>query len=448
MPINYPEFSDLNKQAQAELARQLPDIDPTISGSWARGFTTAGAALAYTVSLTVRDVQTQAFPQTATGEFLEQWGAYEALPRNPAAGAFGNVALPGVVGTIIPVNTSFTAGNGYIYINDVVGSVMRNSILVSTLVRVGSTVTATTPARHGLASNLDVTISGSTPTDYNGTFQIAVTSATAFTYEISGTPGVASGTITAASDFATLLITSQTTGFISNLSSGASISLSVPIDGVIEPGYVTFAGLVGGTSIETDAAYRSRILLSRSTVQGVFTPAQVRLAALSLSGNTRAFVTRPSFGVATTPAPGFVPIPGQVAIYIVRDNDDNIIPTQPILDATKALIIENGALPATTFEGDVFVFAPNTVTQDFTFSEITPSTATMQSAIIATLQAYFEDTAAFETTIPIETIYGVIANTVDTLTGDSLKDFTLTVPAGDIVLASGDIALLGEITFL
>jgi uncharacterized phage protein gp47/JayE len=180
----------------------------------------------------------------------------------------------------------------------------------------------------------------------------------------------------------------------------------------------------------------------------VFTPSQIRLAALSVSGNTRAFVIKPSFGVAETPTAGFIPVPGQVAVYILRDNDDNIIPTQTILDATKQVIINDSALPANSYEGDVFVFAPITVTQDFVFTEISPNTPTMKTAITSTIRAFFEDSVEFQTTVPIETILGAISNTVDTLTGDRLITFTLNNPTTDIVVTSGEIAVAGEITFL
>ena len=447
MALEFPTFNDLNSEAQAELARQLPSVDPSINGSWARGFTTAGSALAYTVTLTVRDVLKQAFPQTSEGEFLELWGGYENLPRNQATGAFGDIILPGALSTIIPAGTSFTASNGFIYSSNAVISIISNSITVATLARVGSTVTATTPADHGFASNIDVTIAGSTPTDYNGIFQITVTGGNTFTYQIETTPGPAVGTLTAVSDFATVPVASVTTGLISNLSSGAAFTLETTIPGVIEPGYATFYGLVGGADVETDADYLARILLSRSIIQGVFTPDQIRLAGLSISGNTRVFVVTPSFGVAETPAPGFVPIPGQVAAYVLRDNDDNIIPTQTILDLTKQAIIAGGALPGNTYEGDVYVLAPNTVSQDFNFSELVPNTVTMQNAVTATLEAFFEDSVQFQTSVTIELVQGAIANTVDIQTGERIRNFTLSNPTTDIVVAAGEIALLGDVGF-
>jgi hypothetical protein len=51
------------------------------------------------------------------------------------------------------------------------------------------TVTVTTAAAHGLVSGASVTISGASPTAYNGTFPITVTGATTFTYAVVADPG-------------------------------------------------------------------------------------------------------------------------------------------------------------------------------------------------------------------------------------------------------------------
>jgi hypothetical protein len=60
--------------------------------------------------------------------------------------------------------------------------------------------------------------------------------------------------------------------------------------------------------LESDASYRARILLSRSLLEGVYTPDQVWLAALSVPGNTRVFVVRPdSAGSGIPGVAGFQP---------------------------------------------------------------------------------------------------------------------------------------------
>ena len=69
---------------------------------------------------------------------------------------------------------------------------------VSGITRAASTATVTTASPHGFTTGQRVTIAGATQTEYNGTFAIAVTGASTFTYPVTGGPATpATGTITA-----------------------------------------------------------------------------------------------------------------------------------------------------------------------------------------------------------------------------------------------------------
>jgi hypothetical protein len=59
---------------------------------------------------------------------------------------------------------------------------------VSSLTRVGTTATLTASVAHNLQTGDYVTIAGANQVEYNGTFQITVTSATVLTYTLVGTP--------------------------------------------------------------------------------------------------------------------------------------------------------------------------------------------------------------------------------------------------------------------
>jgi len=448
VPLIYESFETLSEQAIAELRRQVPDIDPTIFGSFANPYLISCAALAWSITLTIRDLEKQLFPQTAEGEFLDRWGAYENLERKAPSVSFGDISIGGTVSTIIPVNTILNGANGISYIATAVSTVQTIGQSITSLTRVGSTVTATTSGDHTLASGLDVLIAGVTETDYNGTFSITVTARNQFTYTIDATPTTpATGTITLSSDYAIVNLQSQSTGQVVNLDSGAVLTLAVSISNIDNTGFAQFDGISGGADIETDDEYRVRIILSRSILEGVFTSDQVKLAALGISGNTRAFVVNPSASACSTPIAGFVPSAGEVAIYILRDNDANIIPTQTVLDATKQAIIDNGRLPAQTYEGDVYVFAPNTVAVDFDFTALSPDTETMRTAVQNQLQAFFEDSIDFEEDVLEAAYLGSIQNTQDLLTGDFINSFALSTPSGNVTIASGEIAVLGDITF-
>lgn len=448
MPLSYPTLEQLIETARAEFRRQLPDIDPTVFGSWARGFIDGCGAMAHALGFVVRDLEQELFPQNATDEFLDRWGSYEDLPRNPAVGATGFVSLNGTVGTVINAGEQLTGSNTVVYSVLSPAAVETVALLVSSITRVGTTATATTPTPHKLATGMSTTIAGAVQTAYNGTFSVTVTGANTFTYQVAGSPVTpATGTITETSDFASLHVQADTTGPATNLSAGATLNVNLP--NLASLAYVQFSELGGGADLESDDDYRDRIIESRSNISGVFTEDQIKIAARTVPGNTRVFVKRPvtSLGSGVQGTPAYSPAPGQVVVIILRDNDANIIPTQSILDQTKEVIITEGRLPAHTREADVFVLAPVAQVINFNFSAINPNTETMKTSVRNQLSAFFQDSVTFEDDIPAPSYQGAIQNTRDTVTGERLQSFTLSTPTADIVVADGNIPILGTVTF-
>jgi len=449
MSLEYPTFDELSAQIQAEFRVQLPDVDPTVFGSWARAFADGNAVLAQSISFLVRDLEKQLFPQTATGEFLDIWGGYENLPRNPATGATGRISMPGTIGTVISALTDFTGSNGIAYQSTVVSTIIAINQSITGITRSGSTATAVLGSEHQLATGIEVIISGATQPEYNGTFIVTVTDRDEFQYQVTGTPATpATGSPEYDVDLASINVEAQDTGINTNLESGAQVSLVTPITGADEPALVQFDGLTGGAVEETDDEYRSRILLSRSIIEGVFTPDQVKLAALSIAGNTRAFVKKPTLSVCSSGSGSATdPVPGQTSVFVLRDNDSNIIPSQGVLDQTKQAVIDDGALPANTSESDLFVEAPTLVETDFDFTALNPDTPTMRIAVEDNLKAFFEDTVDFEQDVTEASYLGAIQSTQDLQTGAFIVSFTLSTPTGDITVSNGEIATLGEVTF-
>jgi hypothetical protein len=61
---------------------------------------------------------------------------------------------------------------------------------ISTITHVGAVATLTTATAHGLATGNQVTISGASSSEYNGTYYITVTGPTTFTYTMASTPAL------------------------------------------------------------------------------------------------------------------------------------------------------------------------------------------------------------------------------------------------------------------
>ncbi len=69
---------------------------------------------------------------------------------------------------------------------------------INTITRGGTgnlTATVTTASAHGLSTGNQVTVSGASPTEYNGTFKITVTGATTFTYTMASAPATDATTV-------------------------------------------------------------------------------------------------------------------------------------------------------------------------------------------------------------------------------------------------------------
>lgn len=156
-------------------------------------------------------------------------------------------------------------------------------------------------------------------------------------------------------------------------------------------------------------------------------------------------------GSPATPATGVITSTvtvgiGQVRVFFMRDNDDNPIPSGSEITTVRDKIEE--IVPANTDEdSDLFVLAPIAVTTDFTFSALTPNTATMQSAIIANLQEFYDESTTVGANIDEDAYRSAIFNTVDTVTGDVVKTFELTTPTTDITISSDEIGVLGNVVF-
>lgn len=448
MPLSYPTLESLVETARAEFRRQAPTIDPTVFGSWARGFVDSTGAIAHALGFVIRDLEQELFPQTATDEHLDRWGGYEDLPRNPATGAIGFVSLNGTVATLINAGEQFTGSNSVIYSVISPASVETVTLLVTSITRTGAVATATTATPHMLATGMEVTVSGAGQAEYNIFASVTVTGENIFTYQVIGTPATpATGTISETSDFASINVQAITTGPGTNMLAGAILNVNLP--NVESQAYVQFGALAGGADLELDPAYRDRIIESRSNISGVFTEDQIKIAARRVSGNTRIFVKRPetSLGSGVQGTPAYSPAAGQVVVIILRDNDANIIPTQSILDQTKQVIITEGKLPAHTREADVFVLAPVAQTVNFAFSALNPNTETMKTAVRNQLSAFFQDQVTFEEDITEASYLGAIQNSRDTVTSDRLVSFALSSPIGDISVADGNIPILGTVTF-
>ena len=444
MPIKLKSFADFVNLMIGKAYKALPGIDPTIKASIINSSIVSNAAGMVSCQEGIKDAVNQSFPQTADEEFLELHGEVNNVVRFSAQEAVGQGAAPGVLGTIVDIDSLITF-NGNSYINTIASIVQVYSGGLAISFSSGL-VTVVTSIEHTLSTGLEVTISNVAQSEYNGTFTIIVLSDDTFTYELEA--GVLTpDTGNYSSEYALLQLESVEPGLNKNAASGSLMTINeTGLTGFVSVGY---GELFGGSDIEDFEAYRVRVMDSNSLTPGIATPPIEVFSAKSITGNTRVFIVRPTGTTSGTPGqPGYKPDIGETVIYIVRDNDPVIIPDTEVLDATKAQLLSDGVWPSFIPDAHLYLTAPALQTQNFHFTAITPNSITMQNAINNQLPAFFQDnTTPLGGTIELSTLNKFLDQVQDPDTGKLLTSYAYDVPASGIVQAAGDLYTRGDVTF-
>lgn len=411
-------------------------IDPSLRNNPEGAFAYALSQQSDSLNKLISRVVENLFIDTAEDAYLERLASLPpiSLTKNPATTATGSVTFTGNTGVTIANGTSLTKTDGTLYTTQASAITATKSISVSSLTRSGTIATGTTASTHTIGVGMEITIAGANETEYNGAFTVvSVPALNQFTYTVSGSPSTpATGTITASYDGASIAIESDDAGADSNISSGGTLTISTPIAGVDNTVYTQFAGITGGADEESTEAFRTRAIEKGQNPATPFSAQAIKNQILSITGNTRAWIEE------ATPAEG------QVTSYFVRDDDTSIIPDAGEVTTTKNKILE--IKPAHTSDADVIVTAPTAVPIAITFSALSPNTTEMQSAITASLQEFFTSENDVSENVELNQITNVIFNTIDD-TGVRPTSFTLTAPAGDTTINSGEIGTLGTITY-
>lgn len=434
MPINIPESAaEVEARSKADVQRELQQSNPFLKNSWLGAIVTASANRIYDFYLQLQAALKENFPDTATGTYLTRWAAIWGKQLQAATKSNGNVVATGTAGSVVPSGTVMAASGVGNFTSTAAATISAQSIGINSLTRAGSTVTAQTASDHNLANGVSVTVSDAANSEYNITAEITVAAADEFQYQIIGTPPNEGAGASAAFTTASVPVESDDFGADANLDAGTQLTLQSPIVGVDDTLTVDFGAVGGGTDQETEASLRARMLDRIQNPVANFNVAAIKEKAKEVAGVTRVFVQE------------VTPNVGQVTIYFMRDNDTNPIPSGSEVTTVKNKVLE--IKPANTDDADVIVAAPTGVTVDFTFTGLTPNTSTMQSAIQSNLRQFFDERTDVGVNVDEDAYRSAIFNTVDTVTGDVVETFTLSVPTGDITIADGEIGILGSVVF-
>lgn len=245
----------------------------------------------------------------------------------------------------------------------------------------------------------------------------------------------AAGTI--ASGSATIAIEAATAGSAANLAAGAPITISTAIAGVIPTAVVDGSGLSGGTDAETDDALRARVLARiRQPPQGGAASDYIAWAK-TVPGVTRAWCYPLLDGLGT------------VGVTFVMDGRTDNIPLTADIDAVQAAI--DALRPVTA---GLRVFAPTADALSITVHALTPTSAALQAAVTAELEALARTVAPGGATVgdgvsasdPGGYLYlSQIDAAVQAAGG--VVHFDLAAPIADVTYASGHLPATPTVIF-
>lgn len=234
----------------------------------------------------------------------------------------------------------------------------------------------------------------------------------------------------------TAAVTCDTVGSAGNDSPSVILTLESPIVGVDSTAIVDSDGLTGGADIETDVAYRARILARKRLAPHGGAEHDLINWMLEVDGVTRAWVYPQYMGAGT------------VACYFVYDGNApaSILPTSAQLSAMVTYLTEHVGedgytygIPVTMLPG-LFVAAPTMRTIDMSI-KIKPNTTAVQDAVEAAIVDYLYQYGIPEGTLYMSQLSQAIAAAAD------LTAHQVTVPAADITLLYNEVAELGTITW-
>ncbi|RKZ80980.1 MAG: hypothetical protein DRQ35_01190 [Gammaproteobacteria bacterium] len=214
-----------------------------------------------------------------------------------------------------------------------------------------------------------------------------------------------------------------TVGVISITHSGQVATATTATPHGFEDGFQT---TITGANQEEYNVIKARIIIQSSTIFNYI-----------ISGS-------PVAATGTITATTIIPL-GTVRTYFMRDNDANSIPSAAEVDIVKASIAT--ILPANVSSTDNLVVAPIAVPVDYAFTELEPNTSTMRESIASNIQQFHDEQTTVSVNVDEDAYRAAIKNTVDLETGLIVKSFELSTPVGDIVIASGEIATKGLVTF-
>ena len=227
----------------------------------------------------------------------------------------------------------------------------------------------------------------------------------------------------------TVTVSADLAGSAGNMASGDILSLESPITGVDTDADVDATGIIGGLDEESTEALRTRFLLRLQEPPAGGSDQDYEAWATAVAGVTRAWIYRHESGLGT------------LTVRFVMDDEVSIFPGAPTVALVQAAL--DADRPTTA---EPTAAAPVDDPIAFTIA-ITPDTTATRAAVTSELEDLFYRDSKPGDGVARGTI---LLSAMQTAIGvaDEITDYTLTVPAANVVPALGDMPTLGTITWV
>lgn len=381
MPLNLPDsVSEVVNRSKADVQRELAQSNPFLKNSWLGAIVTACAHRVFDFYIQLRAAIRQNFPDTASDEYLTRWASIWGKQKIAASKSSGNVVATGLSSSSIPSGTVLTVSGVGEFVTTATKSIVAQSINVLDITRSGAIATVTTESDHGLANNVECTISGASNPEYNVTSNITVTGDDAFQFDIETTPPdeLASAAVVSFTAV-TVPIESSDFGSATNLDAGTQTTLQSPIVGVDDTLTADFGAIGGGTDQETDAALRLRLLDRIQNPVAHFNSAEIIEKAKEVAGVTRVFVQEADTDIDTVSVASITRA-GNIATVTLSDSVDD-------LEGLRVTITGANEGDYNVIDEEILVESDTVFHFIVPNSPVTPATGTINASISVSLGA-------------------------------------------------------------
>lgn len=409
MSFERPTLSELVDRVQQDFISRLDLVGSPLRRSLVHVLARVIAGAAHMLHGHLEFLSRQLFPDTSEAEYLERHGSIFGITRNPPAFATGNVIVWGTNATLIP------AGSVLVRSDDVEYSTDADATIATLTAWAALTAYTVGQLRRNGGVIYQVTVAGTSAGSGgpSGTGSAIVDGTVTWSHIATGTAAVV------------VAVTASVAAEDGNADSGVSLSFESPIAGANSTVTVAVAGLSGGADEESDENLRTRVLERMSAPPHGGAEADYIAWAKEVSGVTRVWVYPLELGAGT------------VTVRFMRDDDSG----SPIPDAGEVTTVQDYLDERRPVTAVVTVVAPVAVDLDFTI-EITPDTAEVRAAVEAELTDMLYRVAEPGGTILLSEIRTAIG------IAEGLEDYILTVPAANVTHTTGQIAVMGTITWV